>query len=187
LEKDGRSQSMSRPSQSPVDQPNEIVVRVLKHDGSEHRRWTGRLARLEADLIILEAEFDTDVSHHLLGDIKRGTRLIEHYWLNRWYNVFRFLNDDGSTRLYYCNINKPPDFDGQLLTYVDLDIDVMVRPDFSYEVLDLDEFTSNSHRYGYSPEEKASADNALGELTGLIQARDFPFQSLKADAVFGIS
>ena len=173
---------MSRPSQSPpAVASNEVVVRVLKHDGSEHRRWRGRIAKLEANLLVLEAEFDADVSHHLLGEIKRGTRLIEYYWLDRWYNVFRFLHDDGSTRLYYCNINKPPVFDGRSLTYIDLDIDVMVRPDYSYEILDLDEFEANSERYGYSAEEKAKAEAALEELLGRVQSREFPFQQLKAD------
>jgi len=171
---------------SPIQSPtavasNKVVVRVLKHDGSEHRRWRGRIARLEANLIVLEAEFDSDVSHHLLGEIKRGTRLIEYYWLDRWYNVFRFLHDDGATRLYYCNINKPPVFDGRSLTYIDLDIDVIVQPDYSYEILDLDEFEANSERYGYSAEEKTKAEAALEELLGRVQSREFPFQQLKAD------
>jgi len=126
-----------------------------------------------------------DVSHHLLGEIKRGTRLVEYYWLDRWYNVFRFLHDDGSTRLYYCNVNKPPAFDGQSLTYIDLDIDVVVQPDYSYEVLDLDEFRANSEAYKYSTEEKAGAAEALEELSAMIQSRQFPFQPLKADAAFG--
>jgi len=168
---------MSRPRESPTAvASNEVVVRVLKHDGSEHRRWRGRIVYREANLLVLEAEFDADVSHHLLGEIKRGTRLIEYYWLDRWYNVFRFLHDDGSTRLYYCNINKPPDFDGQSLTYIDLDIDVMVRPDYSYEVLDLDEFEANSQRYQYSAAEQASAAGAVEELRGMIEARHFPFR-----------
>ena len=166
--------SVSGPSASAVES-NELIVRVLKHDGSEHRRWRGQIARQEASLIVLDAEFDVDVSHHLLGEIKRGTRLIEYYWLNRWYNVFRFLNDDSSTRLFYCNINKPPAFDGRSLTYIDLDIDVIVRSDYSYEVLDLDEYGANSLRYGYTAEEKTNVKKALEELTGLIRARDFPF------------
>ena len=176
---------MSAPSlTAPAVELNELVVRVLKHDGSEHRRWRGRIAKQDGRLIILEAEFDVDVSHHLLGEIKRGTRLIEYYWLDRWYNVFRFLHDDGSTRLFYCNLNKPPAVDGQYLTYIDLDIDVIVRPDYSYEVLDLDEFKTNSQRYDYSDEEKANAAHALEELTGMIQLRQFPFLPLKADAAF---
>src|SRR5215831_19026062 len=68
----------------PAAPSNEVVVSVLKHDGIEHRRWHGRLADRTDSLIVLEAEFDTDVSHHLLGEIKAGTRLIEYYWLERW-------------------------------------------------------------------------------------------------------
>jgi len=162
---------------SPLLPSNEITVVVFKHDGAEYRRWRGRLVEQEGTLLVLHAEFDIDVSHHLLGEIKRGTRLIEYYWLDRWYNVFRFLDDNGSTRLYYCNINKPPAFDGQLLSYIDLDIDVIVKPDYSYEVQDLDEFEMNSAKYGYTAEEKERVEQALEALTGLIQSRQFPFVS----------
>jgi len=164
--------------------PDEVIVSVLKHNGAEYRRWRGRIAEQAGPLIVLHAEFDADVSHHLLGEIKRGTRLIEYYWLDRWYNVFRFLNDSGSTRLYYCNVNKPPTFDGHFLTYIDLDIDVAVQPDYSYEVLDLEEFEANSEAYNYSVEEKAEVANALEELRGMIQSRRFPFQPLKEEAAF---
>src|SRR2546430_1520193 len=109
-----------------------ITVRVLKHDGAEYRRWSARLARREGTLMVLDAEFEYDVQHHLLGDIPRGTRTIEYYWLDRWYNIFRFLRDDTETRLYYCNINMPPSFENDVLTYADLDIDLLVQPDFSY-------------------------------------------------------
>ena len=61
----------------------EITVRVLKHDRAEYRRWNARLSRRDQDLIILDAEFDVDVSHELLGEIKRRTKTVEYYWLNR--------------------------------------------------------------------------------------------------------
>ncbi|MFN2579381.1 MAG: DUF402 domain-containing protein, partial [Pyrinomonadaceae bacterium] len=81
-------------------------------------------------------------------------RTEEYYWLDRWYNIFRFLEHDGKTRLFYCNVNTPPVFADDSLTYVDLDIDVLVQPDLSYQVLDVDEFESNAARYGYSAEVK---------------------------------
>lgn len=155
----------------------QVTVVVSKHDGSEYRRWHGELVGQAGSLLVLQAEFEVDVSHHLLGEIKRGTRLIEYYWLDRWYNIFRFLDDHGCTRLYYCNINKPPAFDGRVLSYIDLDIDVVVKPpDYSYEVQDLDEFEMNSMKYGYSDEEKANASSALTEVVSMIQSRQFPFQ-----------
>ena len=155
--------------------PRRITVRVLKHDGAEYRRWSATASRQEGDLIVLNAEFDVDVSHELLGEIRQGTRTVEYYWLNRWYNVFRFLKDDGSTRLWYCNINTPPAFKDRVLAYIDLDIDIVVQADFSFQVLDMDEFETNARRYGYSEEEKRQAQKAVDELTSMIETRHFPF------------
>jgi protein associated with RNAse G/E len=153
----------------------QIMVRVLKHDRAEYRRWNARIRRREGPLLVLEAEFEVDVSHHLLGSIQQGTRTVEYYWLDRWYNVFRFLRDDGKTRLWYCNVNTPPAFAGDTLTYIDLDIDVLVQPDLSYQVLDLDEFEMNSRIYNYSTEEQKNAHAAVAQLTSLIDGRQFPF------------
>ncbi len=152
-----------------------ITVKVLKHDGVEYRRWHATLSRREDDLIVLDAEFDVDVSHELLGEIKRRTKTVEYYWLDRWYNVFRFLEDDGRTRLWYCNVNTPPRFEGGTLTYVDLDIDILVQPDRSFQVLDEDEFEINAKLYGYSEEEKSHAVVAVKELTMMIEQHRFPF------------
>jgi protein associated with RNAse G/E len=104
-----------------------------------------------------------------------GTTSVEYYWLNRWYNIFRFSEPNGKLRNYYCNINVPPTFDGQLLSYLDLDMDILVEVDFSYRVLDLEEFEQNAARYGYSNEVRENADRALSELITLIESRGFPF------------
>lgn len=152
------------------------MVRVLKHSGAEYRRWTARLSRRDGELIVLDAEFDVHVSHDLLGEIKQRTRTVEYYWLDRWYNVFRFLNDDGSTRLWYCNVNTPPTFGAGTLTYIDLDLDIVVEADFSYRVLDVDEFEANADLYRYSAEEKQQAQAAVEELLTMIQRRQFPFE-----------
>lgn len=155
--------------------PDQVTVRVLKYDSTEYRRWSGRLVRKETSLIVLDAEFDVDVSHHLLGKIQRGTKTIEYYWLDRWYNVFRFLKDDGGTRLYYCNVNTPPVLEDNVLTYIDLDIDILVQPDFSYQVLDLAEFERNAKHYGYSKAVRTRAPAVVDEVVSMIETRQFPF------------
>jgi protein associated with RNAse G/E len=160
---------------------DEISVRVLKYDGSSYRRWSGKVSRRAKSLIELEAAFSMDAYHPLLGQIARGTRLIEYYWLDRWYNVLRFLNDDASTRHFYCNITTPPQLADGVLTYIDLDIDILALPDLSYQVLDLDEFEVNAERYGYLTEVRIKAHEAVEELISLIEARDFPFQPTQVD------
>ena len=154
---------------------NQITVRVLKYDGTEYRRWKASLAQQEDSLFVLDAEFDYDVQHQLLGEIKRGTRTIEYYWLDRWYNIFRFLDEDGATRLFYCNVNMPPAYADSILTYVDLDIDVLVQPDFSYQVLDQDEFEKHSELFGYDDNTRRQARLAVDELIAMIEQRQFPF------------
>jgi protein associated with RNAse G/E len=69
----------------------------------------------------------------------------------------------------------PPKLEGDRLTYVDLDIDLLVQPDLSYQVLDLEEFEINAVRYGYSPEVREHAQEAVKELTSIIISRQFPF------------
>ena len=152
-----------------------ITVRVLKHDGAEYRRWNANLRRREGELIVLDAEFEVEVTHESLGIIPKGTRTIEYYWLNRWYNVFRFLNDDGSTRLFYCNVNTPPAIAEGVISYIDLDIDVLINPDFSYQVLDLEEFEVNAELYKYSLQTRRNAQAAVEELKQMIEGRQFPF------------
>jgi uncharacterized protein len=152
-----------------------ITVRAYKYDGSQHRSWLARVLRQEGPLLVLDAEFSEEVQHELLGTIARGTLSIEYYWLDRWYNVFRFSTPGGELRNYYCNVNVPPTFSDQVLSYIDLDIDILVNTDFSYSILDLEEFERNAARYGYSEETQENARRALAELIDLIETRSFPF------------
>lgn len=158
-----------------VTAPERITVRVLKYDGNEYRRWSATIARREGQMIVLDAEFADEVRHHLLGNISRGTRTIEYYWLDRWYNIFRFLESDGATKLYYCNVNMRPEISRGILSYIDLDLDILVQPDFSYQVLDLEEFEANAVRYGYTDQVKRQTHKALAELISMIETRQFPF------------
>jgi protein associated with RNAse G/E len=178
-------------------QPSEtITVRVLKYDGTEYRRWSARIKKsgtgvapvnhardacITCDdlLIVLDAEFEYGVKHEVLGKIPRGTRTAEYYWFNRWYNIFRFLEKDGSTRLWYCNINTPPKLENGVLSYIDLDIDVLVQPDFAYQVLDIDEFEHNANLFGYPEKVRRDVQRAISEVTSLIEARQFPFMEIK--------
>ena len=126
-------------------------------------------------MLVLDAVFDEEIEHDLLGTIASGTISTEYYWLDRWYNVFRFGARDGKFQKFYCNVCAPPSFDGHVLSYVDLDIDVLVNPDFTYQVLDREDFEDNARRYGYPVEVRENAHGALDGLIRLIESRSFPF------------
>jgi len=154
-----------------------VEVRVYKYNGLLHRTWPAELLRQEGSLIVLDAKFTDEVIHDLLGTIASGTHSLEYYWLDRWYNVFRFAEPDGTLRNYYCNVNVLPTFDGETLSYVDLDLDILVEPDLSYRILDVEDFERNAEDYGYSVEVRANARRAVDELVRMIETRAFPFNS----------
>jgi len=126
-------------------------------------------------MLVFLGEFDFDVDHPDLGQISKGSYSLEYYWLDKWFNVFRFYEPDGRFRNFYCNVNMPPEFDGSVLDYVDLDLDLFVGSDMMAKVLDRDEFEKNSLVYGYGEEIVENALAALEELMLRNKARDFPF------------
>ena len=138
---------------------------MLKYDGTERRRWLGHVARHDGPLIVVDAVFDEEIKHDLLGTIASGTISKEYYWLDRWYNVFCF-NDR-----FYCNVTLPPEFKDSVLSYVDLDIDVLVETDFSYRILDVEDFEASS----YPAEIDQNARQAVADLIKQIKTRSFPF------------
>ena len=152
-----------------------ITVVVCKFDGAEHRRWSARVIESRDLLIVLDAKFEEHIEHDLLGSIPIGTLSTEYYWLDRWYNVFRFSDPDGKLKNFYCNINQPPSFDGCVLSYIDLDIDVLVAPDLTYKILDVEDFEANAKSYDYPNEVQLNARHALTDVIELIESRAFPF------------
>ena len=122
--------------------------------------------------------FDAAVDHADLGRISKGTVSFEYYWLDRWYNVFRFLEPDGSLRNLYCNICMPPKFSGETLDYVDLDIDLVIWPDGSVVTLDEVDFADNAAKFQYPTDVTQKALDSVDELKLMIANREFPFEIL---------
>lgn len=152
-----------------------LTVKSCKYDGRVNRSWRARLLRRDGPLLVVEGVFEAEVRHPLLGRIEAGTISTECFWTDRWYSIFRFREPGGGLRNFYCNLNTPPVLEHDALTFVDLDIDVLVAPDFSYRVLDEDEFELHAELYQYPPEFRRRTSEALAEVLDLLARRQFPF------------
>ncbi len=151
-----------------------ITVNSRKYDGSIRRSWKCDIVEHDTSRLILVGEFDSDVDHPDLGLILKGTVSYEYFWFDRWYNVFRFQEPSGNLRNFYCNIAMPPLFSEGVVDYTDLDIDILVWPDFRYVILDREEYRANSEAFGYPEDVNANVEAALNELIELIGARNLP-------------
>ncbi len=61
------------------------------------------------------------------------------------------------------------------MDYVDLDIDILVWKDFSYQILDSEEFEENAKRFSYSDKMRKKVRATQDELISLIETKTFPF------------
>src|SRR5215213_2078181 len=158
-----------------LKQTPKVIVNSRKFNGDIYRSWKADFIEKRDSLLIFIGEFEEEVRHSSLGVIRRGTISYEYYWLDRWFNIFKFHEPEGGLRNFYCNLNMPPKFENNILDYTDLEIDVLVSKNFDIEILDREEFEENSKLFGYSEELIAKTFETLDELLKIIEARAFPF------------
>ena len=154
-----------------------VTINSRKFDQQIHRSWMAELISQEESLLLFLGKFDKEVTHPHLGVIRRGTLSYEFYWMNCWFNVFRFHEPEGELRNFYCNINLPPTFLEGVLDYVDLEIDVVIWKDFTYQILDMDEFEENAVRFNYSAQIYDKAIETLSQLKDMIEKKSYPFST----------
>jgi len=152
----------------------QITVRKLNYEGRETWRWSGKLvARADSEMVI-DAFFNAPPRD--LGYMKLETTDLfhEHYYSDRWFNVFQVFGADGTLKGWYCNISKPARFLEDEIAFVDMVLDVFVYPDGRTLVLDEDEFNQKRQSI-YSPEDARSAEEAVAELLEMVRSRRYPF------------
>ena len=125
--------------------PNEIEVIKRDHLGQEVLRYPGRILELTEAFIRLEAFFTFEAVQVKELVLRRGDRFIETFYFDRWYNIFEIhAKTDDRLKAYYCNIGHPAVLEDGEVSYRDLAIDLLVRPDGRESVLDMDEFDTLS-------------------------------------------
>lgn len=159
-----------------------FVVRKLDVQGRETFSYpASRVLARTAAAITLEAIFTRQDRLDLGYTVfERGDRFVEHFYADRWYNVFEiYAAGSGALRGWYCNIARPAQLGQDEVAQVDLALDVWVHPDGTTLLLDEDEFAALS----LSPEETAAALAAVDEIRGLASARGGPFAAVGAVGV----
>jgi protein associated with RNAse G/E len=154
------------------------LVRVIyrKFDGSLHWNQPGR--RLGED------EHGVWVGGHAGTPVSRGEQLVnpaehDHVLLfprDAWWTA-QFNGAPHRTEIY-CDITTIPTWPApDVVTMVDLDLDVRRRRAGTVELLDEDEFAAHQIRYGYPPQVIEQAWAAGEWLVGALRERVEPFGS----------
>lgn len=80
----------------------------------------------------------------------------------------------------YVNINTPAVRTGDVIRYVDLDLDVVRLTTGATEIVDQDEFAVHQVQLGYPPDVIAATEAAADEVLRAVQATAAPFDGAAA-------
>ena len=120
-----------------------MKIKVQKKDlaGNVLIEYEGEELHRDEHSITLEALFTRDDMPFMDVVFKKADRFVEYYYSDRWYNIFVIYDrDDGRLKGWYCNIGTPAVIEDQVVSYVDLALDLWVSTDGRQTVLDQDEF-----------------------------------------------
>ena len=120
---------------------DQITVTKHKYGKNEPFIYSGQVLERGNEHVTIEAFFNRDDLPFNGLVLKRGDRFVETYYTRRWYNIFEIHDrDDDGLKCWYCNVALPAIITSAEISFVDLALDLLVRPDGSYLVLDEDEF-----------------------------------------------
>lgn len=145
--------------------PHSIKVQKKNPAGEVKHEYEGVLLKRDEQSITLEALFDRDDMPFMDVIFRKGDRFVEHYYTDRWYNIFAIYDrDDERIKGWYCNVGMPAVFEDGIVSYVDLALDLWVSADGTQTVLDEEEFESLE----LDGELRAGALRGLNELKALF-------------------
>ena len=118
-----------------------IVVQKKNLAGDVTWSYDGTVLRRESNLVVLEAFFNRPDMPFMDVVFKQNDRFVETFYNDRWYNIFEIYDrDDGQFKGWYCNIGKPAVIENEMVSYVDLALDLWVSIRGEQTILDEDEF-----------------------------------------------
>ena len=153
----------------------EVTVKLLKPAKSQTVSYQGQLLLQEANHLLVHARWTHDSLHYDYVSYEWGDHFFEHYYLDKWFNIFEFRSPAGRLKGWYCNVTKPATLHGNVITSEDLELDLFVSAD-RRTVLTLDEEEFEARALG--AETRAAALDALAELKRRVAEREPPFDSL---------
>jgi protein associated with RNAse G/E len=154
-----------------------ITVQLLKPGKGTIISYRGELRLSEPGHILIHARWEWPTRDLGYVVFETGDHFYEHYYTERWFNIFEVRRESGVLKGWYCNITRPAQVAGDTISSEDLELDLFVPPDRQNILrLDMDEFVARSFDVT-DPPAHAAALVALDELEQMARAGVAPFDS----------
>jgi predicted RNA-binding protein associated with RNAse of E/G family len=154
-----------------------VTVRKLDHAGRQVIAYPGQVLRRDDRAIVLRTGWGRDALDLGYVVLEPGDRWTEHFYTDRWYNIFEICASDGRLKGWYCNVTRPARIGADEVTAEDLALDLWVASDGETRVLDENEFAA----LPLTPAEREAARQALAGLQEMVAQGMAPFEGIQDD------
>lgn len=153
---------------------DKLTIHCYKHNG--------KIDRISGEAIVLDETDEYLVCANnkvkLIENDGRSHRTKEiailFFYKKEWYNILAQLKKYGL--FYYCNIASPYIIDGNIIKYIDYDLDLRIFPDGTFKVLDKNEYRYHKITMRYSDEIDVIVQDSLNKLIDNKNNNAFPFK-----------
>lgn len=144
-----------------------------KFDGSTKGPWRGEfVGEFNGWAVVLYAPPPAFQTTHSGLRPAYGLR---YHGMERPLSIIVYFDEAGGLLEYFCDAALPATRDGDTFEFVDLDIDLVVAPDFSAVTRDWDDFATNCAAMRYSAEAVQAAFEGIELAKSLVARRAMPF------------
>ena len=163
---------------------DKLTIHCYKHNG--------KIDRISGEAIVLDETDEYLVCANnkvkLIENDGRSHRTKEiailFFYKKEWYNILAQLKKYGL--FYYCNIASPYIIDGNIIKYIDSDLDLRIFPDGTFKVLDKNEYRYHKITMRYSEEIDIIVQDSLNKLIENKNINAFRFKKEVIDHYYKI-
>lgn len=155
------------------------MITVVKQNprGETKIAYQGEILECLPNGVIIQAHWTLPAKDVGYTRFEPGDQFIEHYYTDRWFNIFAISSAAGILKGWYCNVAAPALISDERIEQIDLFLDVWVNPQGEPLILDEDEFAADTT---LTDEQRSGALQGLQTLLEMIAARKEAF-SRRAD------
>lgn len=161
---------------------DKLTIHCYKHNG--------KIDRISGEAIVLDETDEYLVCANnkvkLIENDGRSHRTKEiailFFYKKEWYNILAQLKKYGL--FYYCNIASPYIIDGNIIKYIDYDLDLRVFPDGGFKILDRGEYKYHKNIMKYSDRIDAIVKSELTNLINMVRRKEMAFEPGQIEKIY---
>ncbi len=153
------------------------MITVVKQNarGETKITYKGKILEQFPRGIVIQARWTLPARDLGYARFEPGDQFTEHYYTDRWFNIFDISSADGTHKGWYCNVAEPAIIKDDTIAQIDLLLDVWVSPKGEFRILDEDEFAEDTT---LSNGQRSGAQQGLQALLALLAAKQDAFSRL---------